>query len=66
MQLPWPDAAAATLILSACVRYKEDLGSAVVNFARHVPDGLLVFFPSYAVMNACLEYWRGNLGGEAP
>ncbi len=31
-------------------RYKEDLGNAVVNFARMVPDGLLVFFPSYTVM----------------
>ncbi len=31
-------------------RYKEDLGNAVVNLARMVPDGLLVFFPSYTVM----------------
>ena len=30
-----------------CLRYKEDLGNALVNYARLVPDGLLVFFPSY-------------------
>jgi regulator of telomere elongation helicase 1 len=24
-----------------------DLGNAIVNFSRIVPDGLLVFFPSY-------------------
>ena len=30
----------------------------VVNFSRSVPHGLLVFFPSYPVMNACVETWR--------
>ena len=29
-----------------------------VNFARTVPNGLLVFFPSYPVMNKCLEHWQ--------
>lgn len=28
----------------------SDLGMALVNFARIVPDGLLVFFPSYALL----------------
>ncbi|KAJ9513931.1 hypothetical protein QJQ45_021052, partial [Haematococcus lacustris] len=40
------------------VKYKDDLGNAVVNFARLVPDGLLVFFPSYGVLNSCLEHWK--------
>ena len=40
--------------------YKAELGNAVVNFARVVPDGLLVFFPSYGVMRACVEFWRGH------
>jgi hypothetical protein len=57
-------------------RYRDDLGNALVNFARVVPDGLLVFFPAYSVMTACLEHWRsapgepllgvwrGEMGGE--
>ncbi|KAL6751109.1 hypothetical protein V8C86DRAFT_3030416 [Haematococcus lacustris] len=53
------------------VKYKDDLGNAVVNFARLVPDGLLVFFPSYGVLNSCLEHWKvpgaggGARGGRA-
>ncbi|XP_048097182.1 regulator of telomere elongation helicase 1-like [Alosa alosa] len=31
-----------------------------VNLSRVVPDGLLVFFPSYPVMDKTLEFWRGN------
>jgi regulator of telomere elongation helicase 1 len=38
--------------------YKEDLGNAIVNFARIVPDGLLVFFPSYGLMAAAIEAWK--------
>ena len=42
--------------------YKSDLGNAIVNFARVVPDGLLVFFPAYAVLNSCIEYWKTASG----
>ena len=38
--------------------YKQDLGNAIVNFARIVPDGLLVFFPSYGVLKSCIEAWK--------
>jgi len=38
--------------------YMTGLGNAIVNFARTVPNGLLVFFPSYPVMNKCLEHWQ--------
>ncbi|KAK2149282.1 hypothetical protein LSH36_457g01025 [Paralvinella palmiformis] len=42
--------------------YQASLGNAVVNFSRVVPHGLLLFFPSYPVMNKCLENWqRGNI-----
>jgi regulator of telomere elongation helicase 1 len=44
-------------------RYKDDLGNALVNFARVVPDGLLVFFPAYSVMAACIEHWKQPAGG---
>ena len=40
--------------------YKSELGNVVVNFARIVPDGMLVFFPSYGVMRACVEHWRNT------
>jgi regulator of telomere elongation helicase 1 len=30
-------------------------------FPRSVPDGLLVFFPSYGVMSSCLEFWREHV-----
>lgn len=38
--------------------YKEDLGNAIVNFARIVPDGLLVFFASYGLMQGLIEAWK--------
>ena len=31
---------------------RNDLGMALVNFCRIIPDGLLVFFPSYALLQA--------------
>jgi len=45
--------------------YKEDLGYAVVNFARMVPDGLLVFFPSYGVLKSCTDFWKNTSVGGA-
>uniref|UniRef100_A0A3P8XGC5 Regulator of telomere elongation helicase 1 n=1 Tax=Esox lucius TaxID=8010 RepID=A0A3P8XGC5_ESOLU len=36
------------------------LGNTVVNLSRVVPHGLLVFFPSYPVMDKTLEFWRAN------
>lgn len=38
--------------------YKDDLGNAIVNFARIVPDGLLVFFPSYGLLKAAMDAWK--------
>eukprot|EP01018_Ginkgo_biloba_P023975 Gb_04351 [translate_table: standard] len=40
------------------VEYKQELGNTIVNFARIVPDGLLVFFPSYYLLNQCVECWQ--------
>ncbi|KAJ8637753.1 hypothetical protein MRB53_012020 [Persea americana] len=44
--------------------YKQELGNAVVNFARIVPDGLLVFFPSYYLMDQCIDSWK-NMGNSS-
>ncbi|KAM8996481.1 regulator of telomere elongation helicase 1 isoform 2-T2 [Ara ararauna] len=38
--------------------YLSSLGKTVGNLVRVVPDGLLVFFSSYPVMDKSLEYWR--------
>lgn len=40
------------------IEYKQEIGNTIANFARVVPDGLLVFFPSYVVMSACIECWK--------
>ncbi|KAK7488471.1 hypothetical protein BaRGS_00020256 [Batillaria attramentaria] len=40
--------------------YQASLGNSIVNFARVVPNGLLVFFPSYPVMEKCVEYWQSS------
>ncbi|VAH77261.1 unnamed protein product [Triticum turgidum subsp. durum] len=42
------------------VKYKQELGTVIVNFARIVPDGLLVFFPSYSMMDKCIDYWKNR------
>ena len=41
--------------------YKSELGNVIVNCARIVPDGMLVFFPSYGVMRSCVEHWRNTV-----
>ncbi|KAL3343670.1 hypothetical protein AABB24_027276 [Solanum stoloniferum] len=40
------------------IEYKQELGNAIVNFARVVPDGLLVFFPSYYILEQCIGSWK--------
>jgi regulator of telomere elongation helicase 1 len=39
--------------------YFIELGNTLVSFGRVVPGGMLVFFPSYGVMETCLERWGG-------
>ncbi|KAI8928987.1 helicase C-terminal domain-containing protein [Entophlyctis helioformis] len=38
--------------------YVPDLGNAVVNFVRIVPDGVLVFFTAYKIMRDCIDAWK--------
>ncbi|KAL8043163.1 hypothetical protein ABFX02_09G100200 [Erythranthe guttata] len=40
------------------IEYKSELGNAIVNFARIVPDGVLVFFPSYYLLEQCINCWK--------
>ena len=44
--------------------YLDELGSTIVNLARVVPDGMLIFFPSYGVMANCIEQWGGPATGR--
>lgn len=44
--------------------YRLALGYSVLNIARNVPNGFLVFFPSYAAMNGALELWKMTGGPQ--
>jgi regulator of telomere elongation helicase 1 len=39
--------------------YYTELGNTIVSLSRVIPGGMLVFFPSYGVMSACVERWGG-------
>ncbi|KAK7261835.1 hypothetical protein RIF29_28156 [Crotalaria pallida] len=42
------------------LEYKQELGNAIVNLARIVPDGLLVFFPSYYLLDQSIGCWKSS------
>lgn len=37
-------------------------GNLVASLANIVPDGLLVFFPSYFMLETCIEHWKSGGG----
>ncbi|XP_056648958.1 regulator of telomere elongation helicase 1 homolog [Diorhabda sublineata] len=39
-------------------RYINSLGMAILNISRMVPDGMLIFFPSYPTMLKCQQIWQ--------
>eukprot|EP00760_Papus_ankaliazontas_P033482 PhM_4_TR6351/c0_g1_i2/m.37461/K11136/RTEL1; regulator of telomere elongation helicase 1 len=41
--------------------YKIGIAQSIVNLSRTVPDGFLVFFSSYSLMNSVLELWQSKL-----
>ncbi|KMZ08357.1 regulator of telomere elongation helicase 1 homolog [Drosophila simulans] len=41
-------------------KYVSSLGQTILNVARIVPDGLLVFFPSYPMLNKCVDAWQAS------
>ncbi|KAL0841701.1 hypothetical protein ABMA28_013973 [Loxostege sticticalis] len=41
-------------------KYISSLGRTILSFSRVVPDGLLVFFPSYPIMTKCQEAWQSE------
>lgn len=34
------------------------LGNAIFAFIQHIPDGVVVFFPSYSYLDTCLATWK--------
>ncbi|KAL3313789.1 Regulator of telomere elongation helicase 1 [Cichlidogyrus casuarinus] len=38
--------------------YQRSLGLTMIDLAKHVPRGLLIFFPSYAMMNKMVQFWQ--------
>ncbi|CAK4151876.1 unnamed protein product [Aphanomyces euteiches] len=40
--------------------YVLELGNTLVNITRVVPNGLLVFFPSYSILDMCISQWQAQ------
>lgn len=45
--------------------YLLELGNTIVNFTRLVPSGLLVFFPSYTILEDSIARWQRPTQGDA-
>lgn len=42
-------------------RYLADLGNVIASASSIIPDGILVFFPSYQVMDSCIRHWKQSI-----
>ncbi|KAK4886994.1 hypothetical protein RN001_003265 [Aquatica leii] len=38
--------------------YLSSLGRTILNLSRIIPNGMLIFFPSYPLMQKCQEHWQ--------
>ena len=38
----------------------DELGETIEEILNHVPDGALIFFPSYSTMSMVLKIWKSN------
>lgn len=45
--------------------YLLELGNTIVNFTRLVPSGLLVFFPSYTILEESVARWQRAGQGDS-
>ena len=61
---------ARTRHYSVCAKHTDakdqirELGDAILEFARVVPDGLVVFFPSYAYLDNAIHHWQTPITRE--
>lgn len=46
------------------LEYKRELGATLVNCLRYIPDGVLVFFPSYVAMTSAVTFWQTDNSGD--
>lgn len=42
------------------MKYLSSLGRTILSFCPIIPDGLLIFFPSYPLMNKCIDSWQAS------
>ena len=42
------------------INYYKALGDTIVDISNNVPDGILIFFQSYSVMNNSIRKWKDN------
>jgi regulator of telomere elongation helicase 1 len=40
--------------------YMQSLGQAIINVAKIVPHGVLIFFPSYKALEMSINFWQKN------
>eukprot|EP00978_Attheya_sp_CCMP212_P014617 scaffold37345_cov53-Attheya_sp.AAC.1 len=48
------------------VEYLTELGNTIISLARVTPGGMLIFFPSYGVMDTYVERWGGPASSRRP
>jgi Fanconi anemia group J protein len=48
----------ATFDKSSTFAFQDGVGCALLSLASSVPDGMLVFMPSYSMMNKLVKRWR--------
>lgn len=41
-------------------KYIYSLGRSIVNLSKIIPNGLLIFFPSYPILEKCREQWEDD------
>eukprot|EP00924_Labyrinthula_sp_SR-Ha-C_P006705 snap_masked-scaffold_29-processed-gene-2.45-mRNA-1 protein AED:0.08 eAED:0.09 QI:0/0/0/1/1/1/3/0/987 len=41
-------------------QYKEELGRSILAYSKLLPQGCLIFFASYYIMNSCINFWKGH------
>ena len=45
--------------------YITELGNTIISLVRVIPGGVLIFFPSYSVMEKCIESWGGPVSSKS-
>ena len=50
----------ATYRNASTQEYQDSLGASIAKAAASIPEGVLVFFPSYSLLYKCVERWRSG------